>query len=261
MVGIVQRIRGVVGWTALVALLAGCSLVVDIADLAQRDADAGDRQDSDTAADIDHGTEVVVDAETEAEVGADGDTDADSDADADAVGDADGSADGDADSDADARTEDGGVDADDGDAPDPDADTDVAHEDIVEVDVPSDGGLCGTGGTARMCEPTETCCLGTCVDTTTDLANCGGCGNICDTAVADRCVAGGCRCGSDTACRRLGSIFPCILGDPTGPQLCCDAVCRLVTATDCGLCGNVCPSGTCNGSLVALGDRCLFFCS
>jgi hypothetical protein len=98
------------------------------------------------------------------------------------------------------------------------------------------------------------------VDTVTDFANCGGCGVVCNDKVADRCTGGSCRCGGAVACRARGMFPACVTGGLLGPQLCCASACRDVSNSDCGSCGNACSSGSCNGSLVPVGDRCLWFC-
>jgi hypothetical protein len=73
------------------------------------------------------------------------------------------------------------------------------------------------------CPIGQTACSGTCIDTQTDNANCGGCGNAC--SAGQTCMAGVCTC-------------------PMG-QMTCSGAC-VDTQTDnanCGACGNACPVG------------------
>jgi hypothetical protein len=58
------------------------------------------------------------------------------------------------------------------------------------VDTSSDNANCGSCGNA--CTPPRTCCSGRCVDTSSDNANCGRCGNPCDTAKGEVCTSGVC---------------------------------------------------------------------
>ncbi|MCS6798141.1 MAG: hypothetical protein NZ898_06385 [Myxococcota bacterium] len=65
---------------------------------------------------------------------------------------------------------------------------------------------CGTG---PACGTGRACCSGTCVDTSSDPRNCGGCGNTCNLGIgpvpgtADGCRGGRCTCGSSQACMGL----------------------------------------------------------
>jgi hypothetical protein len=53
-------------------------------------------------------------------------------------------------------------------------------------------GTCGSGAACPTpCTGTTACCNGACVDTNTDLANCGGCGQTC---TGGTCTAGVCGC-------------------------------------------------------------------
>ncbi len=89
--------------------------------------------------------------------------------------------------------------------------------------------LACTAGVCALCGGGKTSCSGSCVDTTTDSNNCGGCGIVCNVAGGETCGGGGtpgtCGCGSGTDCSTY-----CV-----------------ATATDsnnCGGCGNVCSIAT-----------------
>jgi hypothetical protein len=128
-----------------------------------------------------------------------------------------------------------------------------------------------------------TCCGGTCkaIDTKTDPANCGGCGNVCpigsicnngctapDGGFATCMTDGGCPPGDicnpgsqqsclPTTCGPGSDDNPCGLS-PTfyGQAKCCSQTCVDPSSDDnnCGTCGNVCQAGTfCNeGSCAAI---------
>jgi hypothetical protein len=106
----------------------------------------------------------------------------------------------------------------------------------------SDGGAC-VGVDMMVCN-------GTCVDTATDAANCGGCGQAC--AANETCNGSACQCNG----------APCAAGNTCcGGALCTDI------ATDplnCGTCGNPCAANEtcsggmcmCGGALCAAGKTC-----
>lgn len=50
------------------------------------------------------------------------------------------------------------------------------------------------------CPADTTLCGSRCVDTTNDIANCGGCGIDCDPTIADSCWDGECHCNEGPAC-------------------------------------------------------------
>ncbi|MBL8685465.1 MAG: hypothetical protein JNK05_40190 [Myxococcales bacterium] len=153
------------------------------------------------------------------------------------------------------------------------------------------GAACGTG-----CPPGRTRCGTACVDTQTDVANCGACGTSCAVANGTpACVAGACRvatCNADFAdcdgnaangcetslntamncgaCRRTcsGATPNCDTGAGmctsgcTGAQVRCGAAC-VETATDvsnCGSCGNACPSRP-NAMVSCAASACRYTCN
>ena len=59
--------------------------------------------------------------------------------------------------------------------------------------------VCSTDTGTGPCEEGRTCCSGGCVDTTSDIMNCGFCNAAC-TVSADRCTASGCACGDGPPC-------------------------------------------------------------
>lgn len=110
--------------------------------------------------------------------------------------------------------------------PDPDA-VDAPGDDPVAEDP-----ACGSS----VCRPGETCCYGMiCADLTSDVDNCGTCGNVCWSNEADSCVAGSCICsGSSRKC--TGNY----------DDYCCESDgCRDLWTDDdhCGMCGWWCSSG------------------
>jgi hypothetical protein len=88
----------------------------------------------------------------------------------------------------------------------------------------ANGQTCQNG--ACVCPPYQALCGGRCIPTSTDPANCGGCGISCQAPQV--CSAGKCSSG-------------CLTGLTACQQSCVD------TTSDngnCGACGNVCPAGT-----------------
>ncbi len=103
---------------------------------------------------------------------------------------------------------------------------------------------------AHSCSVGKAACGGACVDTATDVDNCGACGHTC--APGDVCSTGNCSpyCGG-------------------GTSLCSGSCTNVQTdPANCGKCGNVCPSGmpfcslggcslTCAGGTTACGSSCV----
>jgi hypothetical protein len=92
------------------------------------------------------------------------------------------------------------------------------------------------GGVA--CAGDETCCTSQCINTLSDVANCGACGMACDTR-GDSCQGGGCLCAGGTPC---GGTSSCC-----GGLGCVDV---MADPFNCGGCGNTCnPGETCSGGV------------
>jgi hypothetical protein len=111
----------------------------------------------------------------------------------------------------------------------------------------------GRNSTCGSCPTGQVVCGGQCVDTSTDLANCGGCGNAC--AEGKTCQGGACVCPTGTTvcgntCCAEGQLCEgpgdCPQGNACQTATCVGGVCApLNPDPDCILCdaaGN-CPSG------------------
>ena len=128
------------------------------------------------------------------------------------------------------------------------------------------------GSAPVVCPTGQEACGGQCVDTTTDLANCGGCGNACAGGTA--CQGGVCvsgvggtctsnnHCATGTTCQN-GTCLVSLGGTCTGNAQCatgtceggvcacpagqtaCGGVCRdlLTDELNCGACGTACSAG------------------
>ncbi len=115
-----------------------------------------------------------------------------------------------------------------------------------------------------ICPAAQTDCSGTCVDTGSDAANCGSCGNAC--AADEFCSEGTCMpvcavpgttlCGgacvnlasNNQNCGTCGNVCPNL---ETTSFTCCSGVCTSLTGNNlnCGACGIACPEGfSCQGS-------------
>lgn len=79
-----------------------------------------------------------------------------------------------------------------------------ADRDRGDICVESGECDCSTAAGVAVCPVGQTCCSSGCVDTTTDIDNCGFCGAVC-TNQSDNCApgptgAGECRCGGGPPC-------------------------------------------------------------
>src|SRR5215472_2185588 len=105
------------------------------------------------------------------------------------------------------------------------------------------------------CDSTERCCSGKCVNTTSDWANCGACGNACASGscidgVCQPCLPGLTLCGG--GCVDLSADpFNCgACGVKCKTGICCGGTC----GTDCG--GGYCCQGGYPCCNTPLGRRC-----
>ena len=110
-----------------------------------------------------------------------------------------------------------------------------------------------TATSTTICMDGQTACGSTCVSLQTDVNNCGGCGNVCNSAHAsgEACTAGNC------------TIVVCNPGFAD-----CDGVaangCEVNTQTDlhnCGGCGNVCNSAHATGEACTAGNCTIVVCN
>ncbi|MCA9673312.1 MAG: putative metal-binding motif-containing protein [Myxococcales bacterium] len=101
-------------------------------------------------------------------------------------------------------------------------------------------GQCGQGGQPPDCCSTQSACR----NLATDAANCGSCGNVCNTAVADGCTNRQCTCGGGPAC---GAGLNCVNGQ-----------CRCIQNGRCNGCcqGNTCVAGTAVSACGRNGNTC-----
>ncbi|HBQ12354.1 MAG TPA: hypothetical protein DEF51_14795, partial [Myxococcales bacterium] len=104
------------------------------------------------------------------------------------------------------------------------------------------------GGCGLSCGPAQTCCMGVCTDTESDVAACGSCGNAC--GAGQGCCGGACLDVQTDAmnCGACGNVCP-------GTQECCGGAC-VDTRSDtahCGTCGTTCSGGDdcCDGACAA----------
>jgi hypothetical protein len=140
-------------------------------------------------------------------------------------------------------------------------------------DVCSDGTpVCSAGACSATCAaPFSDTCDGRCVDTQTDVNNCGACGTVCTSDAGDEravCVAGVCQSGcqggfhacggtcvsnaSATACRASCTVCP---GAAFSQPVCVDDKCALTCATGAHECRGTCVDdhavATCGASCSA----------
>jgi hypothetical protein len=114
----------------------------------------------------------------------------------------------------------------------------------ADDDGDDDSARCGA------CDSPNACCTiggnDFCIDISSDLQNCGGCGMLCNAATADNCGGSDCKCGAGPECG--------------AGQGCCDGGCKDTSndSNNCGGCGNVCGEGTTcsNGSCLCGGVAC-----
>ena len=132
-------------------------------------------------------------------------------------------------------------------------------------DVQSDPDHCGSCGNrcpgicsqqadgSVICHGPRCCHNGACVDTTTDAANCGGCGRACAVGLLSHCCNSTCvdLQHDNDHCGACGQACP-------NSQQCCNGEYVDTTAdrTNCGACGNACADTwqCCNGVCSALDD-------
>lgn len=104
-------------------------------------------------------------------------------------------------------------------------------------------GMCGCGATGAACAAGQACCGGSCIDTSADPMNCGGCGTVCG-ANAPNCNSGSCGCGTGPACTApVAGVFG--MGGMPG-ESCCGGSCVANTDASCA----------CAACDTAAGDSC-----
>lgn len=165
-------------------------------------------------------------------------------------------------------------------------DCDTTDANGCEADLLNDRQNCGacanacganeicTGGACQGCPAGEVVCGNSCIDTDTNPAHCGGCGQVCDLTNVNQhgCVAGSCTVGTcdggfgdcdadasngcevdlNTTAAHCGACGnACAAGEN-----CCGGTCMDLNADagNCGACGNACPAGQscCSGACADL---------
>jgi hypothetical protein len=109
-------------------------------------------------------------------------------------------------------------------------------------DLQTDAQHCGS--CSKSCATGESCCAGTCINTSTDANQCGGCGAAHACATGSTCCGAACVDLQQSAqhCGACGTA--CTAGSKPG---CCGGNCvDLVSNVNCGSCGHAC--GTASGS-------------
>jgi len=137
---------------------------------------------------------------------------------------------------------------------------DTAGADNCTSNAAHQQGLCYTCGPAAASRGSLTLCGTTCVNTTSDLNNCGQCGNVCQQPNNDFCCSGTCAksnnnhcgscgnvCSTDTACCDSTSCSPTLSNCQCTSQTAfvCSGKCvePQTDSNNCGSCGNVCQGG------------------
>jgi hypothetical protein len=178
-------------------------------------------------------------------------------------------------------------------------DATVEAGDDSPVDAGLDAGTPDAGDDSSMsmeggCEAGLTACDGGCVDPASTV-NCGSCGNVCETAVANAqpaCTGGTCsfacnsaygpcggaciqyttpaNCGScggaceagAPLCAASGSTYSCVSGCPSSSPTNCSGSCVDTTsnAGNCGSCGRACTTSIANAQPACVSSGCTFAC-
>jgi hypothetical protein len=107
-------------------------------------------------------------------------------------------------------------------------------------------GVAGNGaigtGLPGSCPVGQQTCGGVCVDTTSNVSNCGACGMVCPPTSA--CVAGACGCAPGQMLCNGSCADPVACSCPSGWQFCNGACADVQTdAANCGGCGRPCAAG------------------
>ncbi len=121
------------------------------------------------------------------------------------------------------------------------------------IDTTTDLANCGTCGTA--CSEGETCCQGSCVDTTTDSTNCGTCGTAC--GVGETCTSGSCEsdCEPITCPEGQTQNAETCQCECSGFQTGCDPNEICEDGTCVAVCLDTSGGGVHNGTFVACSDE------
>ncbi|KAF0553184.1 hypothetical protein F8M41_020568 [Gigaspora margarita] len=119
--------------------------------------------------------------------------------------------------------------------------------------------LCGQGINAKgllkqllnLCPYNQDRCDNKCVNTKSDINNCGCCGNVCNTQYI--CKKGECTCDTPSICgKRSHCTGNCYCSSTTEGKRACTTAPKLITNCTCSencTDGNVCVTNTCVGSI------------